>query len=642
MDGTLRILHLEDDARDAELVSAALSAGGLSFTIRRVDTRQAYEEALRREEFDVVISDFSLPAFDGAAALQLARELRPGVPFLLVSGVIGEDAAIESLVGGANDYVLKHRLARLAPAVRRALAEADDRRARSRAEEAVRASEARYRRLFESSGDGLLILDASTGRILDANPAFLSLVSWTREEVVGRTVAELGIAGDSACAAVFRDMLSRDEARFDDLELRARGGEPVSADLVSNAYGLDGQRVIQCSTRDIRERKKLENQLRLAQKLEAVGQLAGGVAHDFNNILAVINSYTELAVSELSAEDPLRDDLEQVLAAGARAAALTRQLLAFSRKQFLKPVVLSPNAVVSGVERMLRRIIGEDVKLELRLDPGLGNVRADPAQLEQVVMNLVVNARDAMPRGGALGIATFHAELDEGALRSYPGGRPGTYVVLEVSDTGQGIDPAILPRIFEPFFTTKGPGKGTGLGLSTVYGIVKQSGGFIDVRSQPGRGATFRVHLPRVAGEPAVAEAASSLEPAGGTETVLVVEDDAAVRRLVHRVLEPAGYTVLSAPSGPEALRLHERHGGPLDLLLTDVVLPSMDGVAVAERFRALHPGLRILFMSGYPAHAPTDLGVFRPDLAFLHKPFTAAGLLRKVRERLDAEHVPA
>jgi two-component system, cell cycle sensor histidine kinase and response regulator CckA len=294
--------------------------------------------------------------------------------------------------------------------------------------------------------------------------------------------------------------------------------------------------------------------------------------------------------------------------------------------------------VVSGVERMLRRIIGEDIQLELRLDPGLGNVRADPAQLEQVVMNLVVNARDAMPRGGALAIATFPAELGEAALRSHPGARPGAFLVLEVSDTGHGIDPEVLPRIFEPFYTTKGPGKGTGLGLSTVYGIVKQSGGFIEVRSQLGKGTTFRVHLPRVAGEPAPSEAPSSLEPAGGTETVLVVEDDSAVRRLVHRVLEPAGYTVLSAPGGPEAFRLHERRAGPLDLLITDVVLPSMDGVAVAERFRSLHPGVRVLFMSGYPAHAPREVGVFRPDLAFLHKPFTAAGLLRKVRERLDAD----
>jgi two-component system, cell cycle sensor histidine kinase and response regulator CckA len=640
MNRTLRILHLEDDARDAELVAATLAAGGVEAEVRRVDARPAFEEALRREEFDLVLSDFSLPSFDGAAALALVRELRPCTPFLLVSGVIGEDAAVESLVGGASDYVLKHRLGRLVPAVRRALAEADDRRARSRAEEAVRASEARYRRLFESSKDGLLVVDADTGRILDANPAFLALVAYTREEVAGRTVAELGIAGDSTCAAAFEELRARDEALHDDLELRSREGEAVSVDVVSTSYVLDGQRVIQCSTRDIRERKRLESQLRLAQKLEAVGQLAGGVAHDFNNILAVMNSYTELAVEQLDAEDPLRDDLEQVLAAGARAAALTRRLLAFSRRQFLKPTVLAPNAVVTGLERMLRRLIGEDIQLELRLDPGLGCVRADPAQLEQVLMNLVVNARDAMPRGGQLVVTTAGARLGEEELKSHPDARPGAYVVLSVADDGHGIDPAALPHIFEPFFTTKGPGKGTGLGLSTVYGIVKQSGGFVEVGSQLGRGTTFRVHLPRVEAPPTALEATAEAEPAGGTETVLVVEDDSGVRRLVHRVLEPAGYTVLSAPSGPDALRLHDRRAGPIHLLLTDVVLPAMDGVAVAERFRALLPGIQVLFMSGYPGHAPTSLDVSRPDLGFLHKPFTAADLLRKVRERLDGPEV--
>ncbi|HVO18157.1 MAG TPA: response regulator [Anaeromyxobacter sp.] len=642
MERTLRILHLEDDARDAELVAAALRAGGLDADILRLDTRAAFEEALCREEFDVVLSDFSLPSFDGATALSLVHSHRPGTPFLLVSGVLGEDAAVESLLAGASDYILKHRLGRLVPAVRRALSEADDRRARSRAEEAVRASEARYRRLFESSKDGLLVFDAATGRILDANPAFLSLVAFAREEVVGRTVPELDIAGDSACAAAFEDIRTRDEARHEDLELRSRDGEAVSVDLVSTAYALDGQRVIQCSTRDIRERKRLESQLRLSQKLEAVGQLAGGVAHDFNNILAVINSYTELVVDQLGSEDPRRDDLEQVLAAGARAAALTRQLLAFSRRQFLKPTVLSPNAVVVGLERMLRRIIGEDVRLELRLDPGLGHVRADPAQLEQVLMNLVVNARDAMPRGGQLVIATGSARLAEGDLGGHPDARPGAYVVLEVKDTGQGIDPAVLPHIFEPFFTTKGPGKGTGLGLSTVYGIVKESGGFVEVRSQLGQGTAFRVHLPLGQALPAAAEAATEAEPSGGSETVLVVEDDGGVRRLVHRVLEPAGYTVLSAPSGPDAFRLQERRAGPVHLLLTDVVLPAMDGAAVAERFRVLQPGIRVLFMSGYPGRAPSSPDVSGRDLWLLRKPFTAADLLRKVRDRLDAPEGPA
>jgi PAS domain S-box-containing protein len=321
VDSPIRILHLEDDPRDAELIKATLGGGVLSCEIRRVETREAFELALGEGGFDLIISDFSLPSFDGAAALNMARHLQPELPFILVSGAIGEEAAIESLVGGATDYVLKNRLTRLVPAVRRALAEAEDRRARKRAEEARWASEVKYRRLFETSKDGLLVLDGTTGQILDANASLLGLLGYARGDVVGQTVGGLGITGhEPACEAAFREFLSRDEGSRPDLRLRSREGQVVDVDVVSNAYTVEGQRVVRCSFRDIRERRKLEDQLRLAQKLEAVGQLAGGVAHDFNNILAVINSYTDMAVRSLRPEDPLRADLEQVAEAGARAA----------------------------------------------------------------------------------------------------------------------------------------------------------------------------------------------------------------------------------------------------------------------------------------------------------------------------------
>jgi len=634
MERPLRILHLEDDPRDAELVLEMLRSGGIACQVNRVDTRDQYLKAIEAQGLDLILSDFTLPAFDGVSALSIARRTRPEIPFILVSGTIGEDAAIESLVGGATDYVLKHRLNQLVPAVRRALAEAENRRARQQAEEAVRASEARYRRLFESSKDGLVVIDAQ-GRILDANPAILSLLGYDREAVLGRTARELNLAGgDPEVEAAFATILARREARYPDLKLTGRTGRTVDVELVSTAHVADGVEGVQVSVRDIGERRRLEEQLRQSQKLEAVGQLAGGVAHDFNNILAVINSYTELALSTLRPEDPLREDLEQIGEAGARAAALTRQLLAFARKQFFQPVNLSLNGVVTGLEKMLRRVIGEDVDLRLRLASDLGGVRADPAQMEQVLMNLVVNSRDAMPQGGTLVVETTN-EVGSHTCGN-PEAQPGPCVVLAVSDTGCGMDPSVLDRIFEPFFTTKAPGKGTGLGLATVYGIVRQSGGHIDVESEVGKGTTFRIYLPREASAPAATEAARRPVPRGGSETVLVVEDDEAVRRLVHRILEPAGYQVLSAPNGPAAQALCEQRPGLVNLLLVDVVLPVMDGAAVAEALSRQRPGLRVLFMSGY-----IDDTVIRHNLPeggreLIHKPFSAGDLLHKIREMLD------
>jgi two-component system, cell cycle sensor histidine kinase and response regulator CckA len=634
MDRPLRILHLEDDVSDAELVHATLTEADLPSEVLRVDSRVAFEAAVRAGGFDLVLSDFSLPAFNGTAALRLVRELSPETPFILVSGTIGEDAAIEGLLGGATDYVPKQRLARLVPAVRRALVETDDRRARLRAEEARAASETRYRRLFESAADGILILDGVTEQILDANPSFLSLFGYTRSEVVGCTVTELELTGhDQRCEAAFREVTSHDEGHFSDLRLQGREGKAVDADVVSKAYTVEGQRVVQCSIRDIRERRRLESQLLLSQKMEAVGQLAGGVAHDFNNLLVVINSYTELAVANLQPTDPMREDLEQVAEAGARAAALTRQLLAFSRRQLLQPVLLSLGVVVGGLEKMLRRLINEDIELRIRVAEGLGSVRADPTQMEQVILNLVLNARDAMPRGGTLTLETSNATVNEADPAGHPEAKPGEYVLLSVTDTGCGMDEKTQGRIFEPFFTTKALGKGTGLGLATVYGIVKQSGGYISVDSEVDRGSRFRIYLPRERTRATDAESSKRPAPTGGTETILVVEDDDSIRRLIQRVLKPAGYTVLTAPSGEAALKLCEQRGGPVHLLLTDVVMPSMSGSAVAAKVAEARPGVRVLYMSGYLDEA---VGVSVLALDFIHKPFTASGLLARVREALD------
>jgi PAS domain S-box-containing protein len=383
--------------------------------------------------------------------------------------------------------------------------------------------------------------------------------------------------------------------------------------------------------------RRSEEQLRQAQKMEAVGQLAGGIAHDFNNLLTAILSYCELLLEEIRQGDPIRGDIEQIRQAGQRAAGLTRQLLAFSRRQVLQPKVLSLNAVVESTEGMLRRLIGADIVLEIRSDPALWHVLADPGQIEQVLVNLVVNARDAMPRGGRILVATGNLELKADSPMRGNGVRPGMYVSLLVRDTGAGIDPAHHARIFEPFFTTKEPGKGTGLGLSTVYGIVQQSGGHVTVESTPGEGAAFTVLLPRhLGGEPATASRADRRRLPGGTETLLLVEDEAAVRSSARRLLERQGYTVLEARHGGDALRIVEESRRQIDLVVTDLVMPEMGGKELAERLRAHRPGLKVLFMSGYTEKAIASGGVMPPNTGFVEKPFTVEQLMRRLREILD------
>jgi signal transduction histidine kinase/CheY-like chemotaxis protein len=394
--------------------------------------------------------------------------------------------------------------------------------------------------------------------------------------------------------------------------------------------------------RDITERKKAEDetrrlqaQLTQSQKMEAVGRLAGGVAHDFNNLLTVINGHAHLLLGTAGLPADAREGLELISEAGESAAALTRQLLAFSRKQMLQPKLLDLNALVGNMNRMLTRVIGEDVKLKTRLGEGLWRVRIDPGQVEQVIMNLVVNSRDAMPEGGAVTIETGNVVLDEAYARSHPDAQPGQYVMLAVSDSGAGMDAETQKRIFEPFFSTKGP-RGTGLGLSTVYGIVRQSGGHVSVYSERGMGATFKVYLPRRAGEDEAEEVAAQRLPAASLgETVLVAEDSDGVRHLVRQVLGQVGYRVLEARDGDEAVRLAGQHPGPIHLLITDVVMPGQGGRVAAERLKELRPGMQVIYMSGYTEDAILTKSVLESGADFLEKPFTPAALQEKVRDVL-------
>jgi signal transduction histidine kinase/ActR/RegA family two-component response regulator len=403
------------------------------------------------------------------------------------------------------------------------------------------------------------------------------------------------------------------------------------------AIALENSRLLLESRRAYDELAETQGQLEQAQKMDAVGRLAGGVAHDFNNLLTVILGRTDILLHPLKPEDPMRRGIELIQRTAGRAADLTRQLLAFSRKQVLEPVVLDLSAVTTDMKDMLGRLIGEDIALLTTPTPGLGRVKADRGQIEQVIMNLAVNARDAMPQGGRLIVETANIDLDDEYVRRHVGARPGPHVMLAVSDTGTGIPHEIQSQIFEPFFTTKEQGKGTGLGLATVYGIVKQSGGYIEVDSEPGQGTTFRVYLPRLDAEPApVDRSARPAAAAGGTETILLVEDEEGVRELARDILRASGYTVLEARNGPEALLLCERHQGPLDMLLTDVVMPRMSGRELAERLAPLRPDLSVLYMSGYTDDAVIRHGVLGAGTAFLQKPFTPAALVLRVRETLD------
>ena len=386
---------------------------------------------------------------------------------------------------------------------------------------------------------------------------------------------------------------------------------------------------------DITERLELEEQLRQSQKMEAIGRLAGGVAHDFNNLLTVISGYSDMIMRGLPADDPLHGSIEEVLKAASRATSLTNQLLAFSRRQVSQPKVLDLNALVANMDRMLRRVIGEHIELETVLTPGLGNVKADSGQLEQVIMNLAVNARDAMPEGGHLLIRTSNVDVAR-SLRPHADVRPGSYVRLTIADSGKGMDAEIMVHLFEPFYTSKS-GKGTGLGLSTVYGIIKQSGGEIVVESEPGRGATFHIYLPKIAG--AIEATKSARAGSGvltGTETVLLVEDEPGVRQLVREMLHRLGYTILEAGGGAEALRIFDQHQGSIDLLLTDVIMPHMSGRELAERLRLLRPSLKVLFISGYTDDMLAHHGMLEPNVYLLPKPFAPDELARKMREVLD------
>ncbi|MFH1931464.1 MAG: PAS domain S-box protein [Pseudomonadota bacterium] len=506
---------------------------------------------------------------------------------------------------------------------------------RMRAEERIR----RLSTAVEQSIDGIEIADMEE-KLTYVNDAFARMHGYSHEEMIGMKIEDLHNEAQMDELKSTLQQIKTTGSWLGEITHIRKGGTPfptyMSTTLLLDAEGRPIG--ILAVVKDISEQKKLETQFRQAQKMEAIGTLAGGVAHDFNNLLTSILGNAELALMDLGKDNPLCESLKEIIKAGNSAASLTRQLLAFSRKQILRPVVLNLNTVTADIDKMLRRMIGEDIELKTLLEPDLGNVTSDPGQIEQVLINLAVNARDAMPRGGKLTVETTNVDLEEDYFVNHGvGAVPGPYVMLAVSDTGCGMDKETKSRIFEPFFTTKEKGKGTGLGLSTVYGIVKQSNGYVWVYSEPGRGTTFKIYLSRMEGEAVLLKKEKgSLEKLKGSEAVLIVEDDAALRNLAQKTLHLYGYSVLEAENGEEALRVSKEHEGPIHLMITDVVMPKMGGKEVAERLQPLYPQMKVVYMSGYTDNAIAHHGVLEPGLNYLEKPFTPEGLARKVREVLD------
>ncbi len=506
-----------------------------------------------------------------------------------------------------------------------------------RAVEYLRRSEERYRELLENANDLIYTLDLE-GRLTSVNRAFETVMDYRREDVLGRSMFEfLPPEKVEESKAVFQRQLSGEPRMVYEAELISRNRRVITLEVSSQAIHEGSTLVgVQRISRDMTERRQMEQQLRQSQKMEAIGRLAGGIAHDFNNLLNVIIGYAELQLGDPEVSDTSRKRLGQIMKAGQSAAALTRQLLAFSRKQMIAPQVLNLNTVVSQSENLLKRLIGEDIEFGLSLAPDLGKIEADPTQLEQIVMNLVLNSRDAMPDGGKLRIETANAEMDESHGRQIRSLVPGKYVRLEVSDTGFGMDAETQAHIFEPFFTTKGKGKGTGLGLATVYGAVKQSGGFIFVESEAGRGTTFKIFWPRL--DDAVPISQPIIPPAGSfqgtTATILLVEDEDSVRVLARELLESAGYTVITPQDAAEAVRA-AAGGVEFDLLVTDIVMPGMSGPDLVRHLRDSRPNLRVLYMSGYNDDLLLHKQVTRSHNILVEKPFTREALVTKVQEAL-------
>jgi PAS domain S-box-containing protein len=630
MNRLIRILYVDDNPLDRELVRDALEKEQEGFLVTEASSCREFEAHLDKGGFDLVLSDFNILGFEGLQVIETVRARDPELPVVIVTGTGSEEIAVEALRSGATDYVIKspRHIQRLPLTIHAVLERHKLQGDKARAEAA-------FKNLVNNAPIGIFIVQH--GRFRLVNPRFLSIAGCPEAELLGRDA--LSLVAPEFREAVREQILKMVRGErltpFEFQIITPDGQRRWLMESVSPTLYAGDKAVLGYCT-DITEHKQMTNQFLQAQKMEAVGRLAGGVAHDFNNMLMAIMGYAEVMMQELHQDDPLYHSVAEITRAAERAASLTRQLLAFSRKQILEHRVINLNAVFSSMENMLQRLLGEDIELILALDPQVAAVKTDPGQMEQVIMNLAVNARDAMPRGGKLIIETSNVYLDEIYAQAHAEVTPGPHVRLAISDNGMGIAPEAMPYLFEPFYTTKEVGKGTGLGLSTVYGIAKQSGGHITVYSEPGGGATFKIYLPQAVEAAQAVKIAIPITLPEGSETILVVEDEDLLRGLIVRILHLYGYQTIEARNGGEAILACERHQEQIHLLLTDVVMPQMSGRELAERLCTLHPEMKVLFMSGYTVDAVIQHGIREEKTAFIQKPFRPLALASKVREVLD------
>jgi len=505
---------------------------------------------------------------------------------------------------------------------------------RKRLEDLLTESEERYRRIFETASDGIVLLEKREGIIAQANPATEKILGYSEEECIGKNLQDIGVSLDMTDFTTMMKTLDKSGViNYDDVPVKTKSGQYIQTDI----YMVDRARLAQCNIREITERKKLEEQLLQAQKMEAVGLLAGGIAHDFNNILSAIVGYGYLLQTNMNSNDPLREHVDQILESADRAAEVTHSLLAFSRKQILNPNPVNINALMKRSEKLLSRLIGEDIEISTNFTDKDVISMADAGQIEQVLLNLATNARDAMPNGGHLALDTQLVELDDTFIQVHGYGEPGMYAVISVSDTGSGMDKETMAKIFEPFFTTKALEKGTGLGLAMAYGIIKQHNGYINVYSEPEKGTTFRIYLPAIKStEAVIVKTAIEPLPSHGNETILVAEDDSILRNLFSTVLQEYGYIVILAKDGEEAIKMFTDNKDKIRLVMLDMIMPKKSGKEVFDSIRKMRPDIKTLFSSGYTADRIGKESMLKGGFDFIMKPVSPKNLLKKIRELLD------
>jgi len=643
----LHLLILDDNPEDVEMELSILKEAGYDCLWERIETREDFLARIKSNIYDIIIADHGLPPFDGISALRLLKTFDLDTPFVLVSATTSEEAAIESLRAGAVDYVMKTRLSRLGYVVRRALLERTIHRQWGQTQEALKESEEKFRIIFEESLDMIAIIDVETKGIVRVNRSAYRLFGYKVEELIGKDFSIIFPPASPLSARELLERLTIRNAIFESQEFMRADGAICFMDLTATVIRWGKGKAVLATFRDATERMqagekndRLEQQLIQAQKMESIGRLAGGIAHDFNNLLTAIIGYSQLLLAQIREDTPFRREIEEIMRAGQRAGALTSQLLAFSRQQRLERRVININDTISNLINMLRRIIGEDVEVSVQTDARRPLTYADPTQVEQVLLNLAVNARDAMPGGGRLTIRTDNVGMDDDLCLQSSWARPGKYTLIEVTDTGEGMNEETVQNIFDPFFTTKPVGKGTGLGLSVVYGIVNQHDGLVNVRSTPGGGASFEIYLPSYDGIITREVLSPIVSPQGKSETILVAEDEPALQTLITTLMEQLGYKALIATNGEEAIRLYLENRDMIRAVLLDLVMPRMGGYEAYSKLRALGSHTPVILVTGYTTEPAGLEAPEENDFGLLRKPYSISELAQKIRDALERNGV--